>query len=163
MKQVPLTQGYVALVDDADYGAVMAAGPWHASKAPHTVYVRRNVSRPDGSRTALLLHTFLTGWSRVDHVNLDGLDNTRANLRLATSSQNLANMRPHADNTSGFKGVGWSKQKRRWYAQIQVNGLRRHLGYYDNVKDAARAYDLAALASWAEFARPNLSQSGAVR
>jgi hypothetical protein len=91
----------------------------------------------------------------VDHENQDGLDNRRANLRIATRSQNNANQRRRKDNTSGYKGVVWHKRERRWQAQIQVEGKCLYLGGFDDPKDAAQAYNVAAFTHFGEFARLN--------
>lgn len=95
----------------------------------------------------------------VDHINGDGLDNRRINLRLATPSQNSANRagdNRKAGVTSVYKGVSWNKTKNKWAAYIHVSGKTRSLGAYVDELDAARAYDKAAAETWGEFARLNL-------
>lgn len=160
MRRVPLTQGYEALVDDADYETVMTVGPWYALVKPdrQTVYAQRNIQCPDGRRSGQYMHKLLTGWPQTDHRNGDGLDNRRVNLRPATGTQNNANSRPRKDNTSGLRGVRWHEQKRRWHAYIRVNGKRHHLGSYDNPETAGRAYDTAARELFGEFARLNFPE-----
>lgn len=156
MKRVPLTRGMWATVDDADYEAVMAAGPWFVRVDGRTVYAQGNIRRSDGGRSAQYMHKFLTGWPETDHRNGDGLDNRRVNLRCATRTQNNANSRLRSDNTSGFKGVLWNRQRRRWYARITIDGRQRHLGSFGDPGEAARAYDAAAREVFGEFARLNL-------
>lgn len=150
--EIPLTQGYVALVDDADAERVRQSGPWHVFVPPrsHTAYALHSVS----ARKKIRLHHFLTGWRLVDHINGDGLDNRRANLRSADQSLNSANRRMPSSNTSGFKGVT-RLPSGRWQAQITVRGAAKKLGAYDSREEAARAYDAAAIASFGLFARPN--------
>lgn len=156
MSTVPLTQGYCALVDDADFDRVMAAGPWQATPSRGgRVYAQRHVRRRDGRKTSQKLHTFLTGWPEVDHRNGDGLNNRRENLRRVSRTQNNANARLRKDSTSGFKGVSWQKRDRTWYARIVVSGQRRFLGCFRTAEEAARAYDAAARELFGEFARPN--------
>jgi len=104
------------------------------------------------------MHTFLTGWPMVDHRNGNGLDNRRANLRPATKSQNGANRLIAASNKSGFKGV--DLKKGRWRAQIKVVGSKIHLGYFDLAEEAARAYDMAAIEAFGEFATLNFPSPG---
>lgn len=152
--EIPLTQGQSALVDDADAAAVLAH-KWYAQRCRQAFYAARNAHRPDGSRTVLKLHTFLTGWPLVDHINGNSLDNRRANLRPATNAENMRNRRRQRNNTSGFKGVSFHKAMGKWRAQISLEGRRRHLSYHATVDDAARAYDVAALDLHGEFATLN--------
>lgn len=155
MQRVELTRGYSALVDDADYDWVIAAGSWSARPSGRTVYAQRSVRKPGGGQTTQSLHTFLTGWPYVDHENGDGLDNRRANRRQATHPQNMGNKRLYGNSATGFKGVTRRKRDGRYQAQIQAAGVHKHLGYHDTPEDAARAYDAAALELFGEFARPN--------
>jgi hypothetical protein len=156
---VPLTQGYVAIVDAADAGRVLAY-KWHAQANGRTVYAVRRVRRADGKQTALLLHTFLTGYERTDHRNGNGLDNRRINLREATAGENNQNRRQRSDNTSGFKGVHWDKRSSKWRAQVNANGKAHRLGHYLTAAEAARAYDAAARELHGEFATVNFPQPG---
>jgi hypothetical protein len=151
MAELILPSGHVALVDDDDLPAVIAAGPWHVRRDRHVWYVRRHLSYTRDQK----LHQFLTGWPMTDHINGDGLDNRRANLRPANDAQNAANSRRRQDNTSGFKGVTWHKWKRRWYARIKCDGQKIDLGYFATPEAAARAYDAAAVELFGEYARPN--------
>lgn len=147
MPEIQLTRGLVARVDDADLAAVLAGGPWNAHKNKRAFYARHRID----VHRSVFMHTFLTGWPLVDHINGDGLDNRRANLRPATASQNCGN-RPQLNdnNTSGFKGVTRHRSS-RWIARCA--GV--HVGVFDTAEDAALAYDAAAIARWGEFARPN--------
>ena len=96
--------------------------------------------------------------SVVDHINTDSLDNRKANLRLATHSQNSCNSRRDKSNTySRYRGVSFSKRKQKWFAAIRVNGKKTWLGYFDNEIDAARTYDVAARKYHKEFAMLNFS------
>ena len=151
-REVALTQGKVTIVDAADYDAVMAAGPWYAQQSGRTWYARRSIGWGD-DYTKQMLHSFLTGYPMADHRDLDGLNNRRSNLRPASSVENRRNMRRHRDNTSGFKGV--TRTGSRWRARIKVNDRRLCLGTFDTAEEAARAYDAAAVASYADFAALN--------
>ena len=154
--EIPLTRGLVALVDDADYDAVVALGKWYAAPDKNTFYARRGYRR-DGKVRHVQMHTLLTGWGFVDHVNGDGLDNRRSNLRPADDSKNAMNRAVSSANTSGFKGV--SRNHLRWSAQIKLDGRQIHLGTFDTTQEAALAYDEAALRLFAEFARVNFPQA----
>lgn len=156
MREIPLSRGLKALVDDDDYERVAAMGRWCADPSSQTFYARKNLYGAGQKLTPLLMHTFLTGWSYVDHRNGNGLDNQRSNLRQATHGQNMANKRIYRNNTSGFKGVTRNTGTGRpWRAAIKADGRRRHLGYYDTPEAAALAYDAAARELFGEFARPN--------
>lgn len=91
--------------------------------------------------------------SDVDHENLDKADNRFANLRLASVSQNAANTRAKADNSSGLKGVSWEKQTRKWKARIEVQGKETTLGRFDCPAAAHLSYIVAADKAFGEFAR----------
>lgn len=158
MREIPLGRGLVALVDDADYDRVMAAGPWCARRSGPRTYAQHHVRRAGRRAATESLHTFLTGWPYIDHRNGDGLDNQRRNLRPATGTQNNANTRRRTDNTSGFKGVSWRPDANRWHARVQSGRKLRHLGYFDTAEAAARAYDAAARELFGEFARPNFPE-----
>ena len=146
---------HTVLFDDADAKLVMSHS-WYVriqNKNEFTKYYAvTNWPLPDGTRTKMHMHTLLMGAPYVDHVNHDGLDNRRANLRVGTQSQNLGNMRPRG-GASKYKGV--SRSDGKWMARIQVAGKRKNLGRFATEEDAARAYDEAALAAWGEFALLN--------
>jgi len=92
----------------------------------------------------------------VDHINGDGLDNRRENLRPVTPQQNQANSRKHIAGASRFKGVAWSKPAKKWRAYINVGRKQQHLGLFDEEIAAARAYDAKAVALFGEHAHTNL-------
>lgn len=91
--------------------------------------------------------------SRIDHKDTDRSNNAWTNLRLATNSQNKANMGKRADNKSGFKGVSWYPQTKRWVAQIRCEGKSKTLGYFHDPEHAHAAYCEAAKRLFGEFAR----------
>ena len=153
-RQIPLTRGLVAVVDKVDYDVAFAAGPWNAHPDRRTFYAQKTLHLP-GRDTSVRLHSLLTGWPLVDHINGDGLDNRRANLRRATHAQNQANQRRSLANRSGFKGVSFYQRHGQWQSVIQIGGRKRHLGYFPTPRDAARAYDAAAIEAWGEYARLN--------
>jgi len=159
-REIPLSQGLVALVDDEDYERVVAAGKWSAAVRGNTAYARRNVRHPDGRQSTVFLHAFLTGYAVTDHIDGDGLNNTRANLREATNAENSRNARLSRSNSSGFKGVAWHKRAQKWQAKIRVDRRWLWLGQYTTREAAAAAYDDAARELHGEFAAVNFPQLG---
>lgn len=116
--------------------------------------------RQEPHGASILMHHVVLGIERevrIDHRNGNGLDNRKVNLRPCTHSQNLQNQRKRKDNTSGYKGVAWHPGARKWYAYIQVEKKRLHLGLFANPVEAAQAYDAAARLHFGEFARPNFT------
>jgi outer membrane usher protein FimD/PapC len=98
------------------------------------------------------MHHEIMGYVGVDHKNHDTLNNRRGNLRKANSSQQKWNQGKRKNNTSGYKGVCWNKEKSKYQVQIGVNGKQIRLGYFTSAKKAARAYDKAARKYHGEFA-----------
>lgn len=146
MAEIRLTQGKIAIVDDADL-PLLDGRPWCAQKTRHHWYA---VSR------GITMHRLLAGAEglQVDHIDGDGLNNRRSNLRVGTVSQNQANRRT-AFGASRFKGVNREKRGKPWRAAIKVNGRKIHLGAFEDEAEAARAYDQAALEYFGEFACTN--------
>ena len=167
MRTIPLhgkkAAGRVALVDDADYELVsqyrwrvyQRRRPGCRDSGPYAI---AHVRRADGHWTNTTMHQLITGRTGTDHVNMDGLDNQRSNLRPATQSQNMGNTRSHAGSSSPFKGVCWDRQHQKWLAQICVAGRRAYLGRFTGEEDAARAYDAAAREAFGSFARLNFEE-----
>lgn len=162
-REIPLTQGKFALVDDEDY-ETLSAVKWCAAKIGWTFYAKRSIRRSDGVRTVVCMHrVILPDVEEIDHINGNGLDNRRGNLRPVTRSQNRRNSRKRTDNTSGHIGVYWHKQKRRWEAQVKLDGRRRSAGYYDTPEEAARARDALALELHGSYAKLNFPRGGVCR
>ena len=151
MKEIPLTKGKVALVDDADYDALMVRS-WCYDKG----YAWAKI---DGRKQSM--HRWLLGGPEgleIDHINSNGCDNRRQNLRTATRAQNNHNRHrfPKNKRTSRFKGVCFhNKKDPPWRAQMTIDNKTVHIGYYDTEEKAARAYDAAAKKQFGEFAKPN--------
>ena len=150
MKQIPLTQGKVALVNDEDYDW-LNQWKWHAYKNHSTYYAGRN-SKPRGNST-IHMHRVILGLTKgdgkiTDHINRDGLDNRRANLRVVDYVISNRNHSGRKNNTSGHNGVHWHKQCRKWRAEIKVNSKRIYLGLFSNINDAIDARKQGELEYW---------------
>lgn len=157
-REIPLTRNQVAKVDVFNFER-LSAKKWCAcrNKRSPTFYAGRNVPHL-GRQVLLHMQREILGLAygdkrRVDHVNGDTLDNRVANLRIATIVQNAQNSRMPSRNKSGYKGVCWNKEKRKWESQIRVNGRHVHLGYFTDPKIAHDAYRAAAVRCFVEFAR----------
>lgn len=155
---IPVGRARVAFVDAQDVELVSAYS-WHA-------HVRRNgktyarTGRSGGVRIYMHRPILATAdGMETDHRDGDGLNNRRANLRVATPSQNRANgpaYRKRATTASRYRGVHWSRGA--WHASIRIAQELRHLGSFSDEDNAARAYDAAALEAWGEFAHLNLPE-----
>jgi HNH endonuclease/AP2 domain len=151
---VQLTKGYEAVIDAADIHLVDGCN-WTASVQSNAVYAHRKDYSLEKSKKVFLHRVIMCPPDNlhVDHVNGNGLDNRRKNLRLATRSQNLSNSVVPVTNTSGFKGVVWEKRRLKWFAQIQKNGRHIFLGYYSSAQLAHEAYCEASAKFHGEFGR----------
>ena len=157
-RRIPLTQGCFAIVDPQDYKR-LSRYKWRLcrTKGKSVLYAERSVRLPGGKYSRLLMHRQLIevpdGYV-IDHINGCGLDNRRANLRLATVAQNAWNSKKR-NPRSGYKGVWFASEKGMWRAAIVCHGRRMHLGYFKDKIDAAKAYDDAAGKYHKQFARLN--------
>lgn len=158
--KVPLTHGYTATIDVADVPLV-SGWNWGAliktrkDGAVQAVYAVRR-ARMGGKCRVIRMHRVLSGAIgdiEVDHIDGDGLNNRRANLRLATRSQNCCNKAFAGKNSSGVKGVHLHRQTGKWAAQIMVRKKVHYLGIFSNLDDAAAAYAKASAELHGEFGR----------
>lgn len=152
-KEIQLTQGKVALVDDEDFAMLVGMGRW--------CYNSSYATRAAGVRMHRVILAAPKG-AHVDHINGDTLDNRRSNLRFCTDSQNQMNRRA-VRGVSKFKGVVWQKRASGngfWKATITKDGVVRYLGSFHTDLEAAAAYNSAALELYGAFAAINdLSQA----
>lgn len=160
MKQIPLTQNKFAIVDDEDYDFLMQ-WKWRFQKnhkrdggyAIRSVFFY-NEKREEDSRT-VLMHRLINKTPddfHTDHINGDGLDNRRENLRTATGSQNKINTKKRPNLTSQYKGVSFVKAESMWRAGIVANYKFHWLGQFKTEKEAALIYNAAAIKYHGEFA-----------
>jgi hypothetical protein len=158
-RRIPLTQGEFAIVDPEDYPR-LAKHKWLVRKCKHTSYVARMRPRDArGKQGTVWMHREIMNEPKgllVDHINHNGLDNRKSNLRAATRWQNAQNRRKtKRKKTSRYKGVSWNKRDKRWVAEIRANDECRDLGYFRDEIEAAKEYDRAARKYQGEFAETN--------
>jgi hypothetical protein len=144
MREIPLTRGKVVIVDDEDY-LELSKCQWYASKQGRTYYAVRVGPKVKGKRFPLIrMHAVILGTPvgmDSDHINGDGLDNRRENLRIVDHRTNQQNR--HESKTSKYLGVYWDAEKKKWRAEIFISGKKRRLGRYMIEEDAAEAYQCA--------------------
>lgn len=167
MKEIELTQGKVAIVDDEDFDLVNRF-KWYALCSGNTWYAVRKQTKKEtlqkmwvdkkDTRQLIHMHRFVMGMPSkvmVDHKNHNGLDNRKENLRLATNAENQHNRKISTNNKSGYKGVSYNRTDRVWIASIRNNGIRENLGRFKSPEEANMAYISAAIRIHGEFILEN--------
>ena len=141
MKEIKLTQGKCALVDDEDFER-LNWWKWCVMKAGKVFYAVRSFPHEKGRRLLLMHHEIIgrppKGFE-VDHENNNGLWNLKSNLRFVTKRQNQQNQK-NRNKSSQYPGVCRAKKDKKWRANIQINGMQTHLGLFLNEKEAFKAY-----------------------
>lgn len=140
MKRIPLTQNKFALVDDEDYDWLMT-WKWCANNmGGHTYYAQTSLPRSEG-HGVLLMHRLLLVYPSnglmVDHINHNGLDNQKSNLRIVTRRQNAENRRNHG--SSKYPGVSWNETRKLWQSSLQYDRRSKTLGCFPTEIEAAIA------------------------
>jgi hypothetical protein len=156
---LPIGFEALTVIDEAD---LVTISGWKL-----TIHVDQNGRRyvaarryVEGRRESVPVHRLILGLVKgddhvADHIDGDGLNNCRANLRIATRSNNMWNRKPNRISTSQFKGVGFYPSKNCWRSRIKANGKVKHIGYFTSEIDAAKAYDIIAGELHGEFALLN--------
>lgn len=157
MKRIKLTRGKFALVDDVDFD-YLNQWKWFCEASHHAA--RDQHIGMDGKKEIkkrIKMHRLIMNPPanmEVDHIDGNCLNNQRNNLRVVTHAQNQKNLKRPITNTSGYKGVSWSKARQKWIAAI-YHGKMYNLGGYDTKEEAARKYNEVAIERFGEFARLN--------
>ena len=170
MKHIKLTQGKIALVSNVDYEWLIQYA-WHYRKsgrtngrngyAEHSVFDKKYYKKTGKSRHQnIFMHNLIMHPEphlQVDHINRNGLDNQRKNLRLGTPSQNYANFPKKKNTKSKYRGVSFLKRinGKQWQASTTVNGIGMYIGIYKTEKEAALAYNKIAKKFFGNFAQLN--------
>jgi hypothetical protein len=157
MKEIILTQGKTALVDDEDFEELYKY-KWHADKHGSIYYAVRSINI-NYKIKHILMHRQIFGITDkkifIDHIDHNSLNNQKSNLRICTNQQNQRNSLKQKNTTSIYKGVSLNKKSNKWHSIIIFNNKSIYLGSYINEIDAAKAYDVAAIKYFGEFANIN--------
>lgn len=149
MKKIKLRQNKYALVDDEDFN-YLNQWRWHIAWNGYVVRGEYN----GGNYKNFFLHRVIIKTPKgmfTDHINHNRLDNRKSNLRICTKSQNGFNRNKQKNNTSGYKGVTFEKQTKKWVARIRFNGQMKTIGRFFNPEEASEAYKQVALKLCGEF------------
>jgi|SRR5271157_5506456 len=156
MKEILLKKNEIVFVDDEDYKQINQY-KWYVIKNGNNFYALRDIYL-NNKRTTQYMHRFILDISKnvkIDHEDHNGLNNQKYNLRIATSQQNAFNSLKYKNNTSGYKGVSWCKYHKKWRVLIQKNKKLVHIGYFNDIIEAAKTYDKKAIEFFGEFAKLN--------
>lgn len=150
-----------ATVDDEDYEKLVAMGKWHGRKKKRTYYARREVGGKNRHMHSVLMGDTPIGMV-IDHIDGDGLNNQKNNLRFATFSQNANHrIRKRVGCTSEYRGVRQTANG-RWTSRLKANGVRKALGTFSTEVEAAVAYDAAGVSLLGDFFKPNFPDGSPV-
>jgi hypothetical protein len=158
MKEIKLTNGGVALVDDEDFNDLNQY-KWFSHKEGNTSYVWRHDKKGFRQYGKVKMHRQILNskiTESIDHINGNGLDNRRSNIRLCTAQQNQMNRKKHHNYSSSFKGVSYHAKNKKWRATINIDGKQISAGCYATEEEAAIAYNKKSFELFGEFARPNV-------
>ena len=153
---IPLHNGMVAICDEADL-PIVSQYKWSATPIERRSGGYYAYGYVPATRRSVSMHRMVLAAGKgqvVDHINGDGLDNRRCNLRFGTRSLNNANRGGYAPK-SGFRGVYTVNNDKKFQARIWVDGKGTFLGRFETAEEAARAYDQAAHKAFGDFARLN--------
>ena len=161
-KKILLTQNKIALIDDIDY-KIISQFKWYAHHSHNNIWyaVRNGPPKKNGFQTRILMHRliiFPPKCFQVDHINNDGLDNRRRNLRIVTPTENSHNAQLQINNTSGYRGVCYHNRDKIWMAYMTIAGKFTHLGRFTTARNAAKAYDEMVIKLRDKFAKTNLGR-----
>ena len=159
-RKIPLTRGQFAIVDQNDFGKLREYNWYMAEHNSRNRYAVR-MAKTGKKYCRCAMHRVVIDAPDglfVDHINHNGLDNRKANLRIVTPQQNSWNTRQGRNQgSSEYKGVSWDKETQKWQASIHIDNKLKYLGRFENEKEAAVVYDAAAKEHRGEYAFLNFA------
>lgn len=156
-KLIPLTQGKFAIIDTEDFERVNQY-KWQVAKRGRFFYATAYLGKRNGKYVRQYMHRFILNAlpeQLLDHINYNGLNNRKSNLRFCSKSQNAANSIGGKNRKSRYKGVYWQKDRKKWAADIRISNKTIHLGRFKKESEAGYAYNQAAIRYFDTFARLN--------
>jgi hypothetical protein len=151
---VTLAKGQKTFIDVCDLDLVKSWN-WFATNGRATIYAARS-DYTSGKKKWVMMHRVILDCPEnmfVDHINGDGLDNRKSNLRIVTHAENSFNRKRYITNTSGHKGVSWLRNSQKWIARISYRNTRKNLGLFNCITAAKIAYEKASIEIHGEFRR----------
>lgn len=169
MIEIPLTKGFTCIVDDIDEDLALEKWQtWSRADHPGLFYAQISTYTPNRTRTSISMHRIilsrilnrpLLSSEHCDHIDGNGLNNTRSNIRLSANYENNRNRhRRNSKHSSQYDGVYWYPQTNKWRAAIRCNGKHYHLGYFKDEISAVKARDKKAKELYGEFANLNFPE-----
>ena len=163
MKEIELSKNgkihkgkFVALVDDEDFDWLnQYCWSIQIENSNNTFYARRSIHKSKNKQTTQRMHSLILGIDGGDHIDRNGLNNQRSNLRISSHQQNMMNRDSQRKSSSKFKGVSWSKVDKKWRSRIMFNNKSIFLGDFISEVEAANTYDIKAKELFGEFAHLN--------
>lgn len=151
----------IVLIDDEDFDKIKHI-KWRIEQSKCQPYVKFRTTDKNRKTMAFIMHRIIMNiehlsWKEVivDHINGNTLDNRKYNLRLANHNTNQYNTKKSIKNTTGYRGVDWRKQEKKYRVRVSYNGKRITIGWFHDIREAAKAYNEAAIKYHGEFAKLN--------
>jgi len=154
---IKLTRGFCCKIDDEDFDLV-SKYKWASNINRRTVYAKTNIKDEFGKVKTISMHRLIMGNPinlQIDHINHNGLDNRKENLRICSSIENRFNCNSYKGSSSKYKGVSWDKNANKWSSKIRINKILKHLGCFKSEIEAARKYNTMASLHFGEYANLN--------
>lgn len=157
MKVISLTKNKFTFIDDEDFERVNKY-KWHTNEKAKGIFYASRKPYINGKYETVALHRFITDCPKgmeIDHIDGNGLNNQKKNLRICTHTENCRNIKVRKTSKSGYKGISWDKENLKWRANIQYEGKYLNLGRFDKIEEAIEKYNNTAEKLFGSFAKLN--------